>query len=48
MEDLLARYHGDLSLALAAYNAGPQMVQRYGEFHRSLRRRTMFKKLRSR
>src|ERR1700720_1926005 len=30
MKDLLARYHGDLSIALAAYNAGPQMVQRYG------------------
>jgi hypothetical protein len=30
MKDLLARYHGDLSLALAAYNAGPQMIQRYG------------------
>lgn len=30
MKDLLARYHGDLRMALAAYNAGPQMVQRYG------------------
>lgn len=30
LDSLLTRYHDDVALALAAYNAGPAAVQRYG------------------
>ena len=30
LRDLLIRYHNNLALALAAYNAGPERVQKYG------------------
>jgi soluble lytic murein transglycosylase-like protein len=31
LSDLLLLYKNDLALTLAAYNAGPQRVQRYGQ-----------------
>jgi soluble lytic murein transglycosylase-like protein len=31
LSDLLALYKNDLALTLAAYNAGPDRVQRYGQ-----------------
>jgi soluble lytic murein transglycosylase-like protein len=30
LKDLLSRFHDSLPLALAAYNAGPELVERYG------------------
>jgi soluble lytic murein transglycosylase-like protein len=30
LRDMLARYHNDVTLALAAYNAGPEKVTKFG------------------
>lgn len=30
LKALIGRFHGDLSMALAAYNAGPEAVRRWG------------------